>query len=188
MTSAVQNTATRADVKSDALPTAQDVEAAQARIKGRIMHTPMVRAEKLSAVTGVDIWLKLENLQYTGAFKERGALNKLLLLGDDDRRRGVIAASAGNHAQGVAYHATKLGIPATICMPVNTPIIKVQRTRGFGAEVVLESDRDFRWLPRHEAQRQHVTGFWANLGHESIADHHVAKYRSRVEALAEEQP
>ena len=118
-------------------PTADDVFAAHERIKERIMRTPLVKAEKLSAITGADIWLKLENLQYTGAFKERGALNKLLLLSEQDRARGVIAASAGNHAQGVAYHARALNMPATIVMPVTTPDVKVRQTRELGAEVVL---------------------------------------------------
>ena len=86
---------------------------------------------------GNSIFLKLENLQMTGAFKERGALNKILLLTDEERRRGVIAASAGNHAQAVAYHATKRGIKAQICMPLTTPIVKVSATRGYGAEVIL---------------------------------------------------
>lgn len=123
-------------------PTAADVNAAGARIKGRVMRTPLVRAEKLSALTGADIWLKLENLQYTGAFKERGALNKLLLMSDEDRMRGVIAASAGNHAQGVAYHARALNVPATIVMPFTTPDVKVRQTKELGAEIVL-SGHDF---------------------------------------------
>ena len=122
---------------SDALPTAADVLAAHARIENRVMRTPLVRAAKLSALTGSDIWLKLENLQYTGAFKERGALNKLLLLSDADRQKGVIAASAGNHAQGLAYHARALGVDATIVMPKTTPDVKVRQTRDLGAEVVL---------------------------------------------------
>lgn len=125
------------DTASDALPTADDVRAAAARIKGRVMRTPLVHASKLSAVTGADIWLKLENLQYTGAFKERGALNKLLILDDDARKRGVIAASAGNHAQGLAYHARALGAPATIVMPKTTPDVKVRQTRDLDAEIVL---------------------------------------------------
>ena len=137
MNTALQNTPASAAASAAERPTAADVEAAQDRIKGRIMHTPMVRAEKLSAVTGVDIWLKLENLQYTGAFKERGALNKLLLLTDDEKSRGVIAASAGNHAQGVAYHARALKIPATIVMPITTPDVKVRQTKELGADVVL---------------------------------------------------
>ncbi len=118
-------------------PTAEDVLVAADHIEGRIKRTPLVHAEKLSALTGADIWLKLENLQYTGAFKERGALNKLLTLNDDERKRGVIAASAGNHAQGLARHAKALNIPATIVMPVTTPDVKVSQTRMFGAEVVL---------------------------------------------------
>ena len=119
------------------LPTADDVRAAASRIAGRVVRTPLVRAEKLSAITGADLWLKLENLQYTGAFKERGAANKLLTLCDADRRRGVIAASAGNHAQGLARHARALGVPATIVMPTTTPDVKVRQTRALDAEVVL---------------------------------------------------
>ena len=120
-----------------ALPTADDVIAAGERIKGRVIRTPLTHAAKLSALTGADIWLKLENLQYTGAFKERGALNKLLLLSPEARARGVIAASAGNHAQGLAYHARALGAPATIVMPKTTPDVKVRQTRDLGAEVIL---------------------------------------------------
>ncbi len=119
------------------LPAAQDVRAAAERIAGRIKRTPLVHAEKLSAFTGADIWLKLENLQYTGAFKERGALNKLLVMSEADKKRGVIAASAGNHAQGLARHAGALGVPAVIVMPVTTPDVKVRQTRALGAEVVL---------------------------------------------------
>ncbi len=124
------------------LPTADDVRAAADRIGDRVKHTPLVHAEKLTVLTGADIWLKLENLQYTGAFKERGALNKLLLLTPDERKRGVIAASAGNHAQGLARHAQALGVPATIVMPVTTPDVKVRQTKELGAEVVL-SGHDF---------------------------------------------
>jgi threonine dehydratase len=120
-----------------ALPSRADVIKAAARIDGRVMRTPLIRAEKLSAMTGVDIHLKLESLQYTGAFKERGALNKLLALSADERARGVIAASAGNHAQGLARHAKALGVTATIVMPATTPDVKVRQTRAFDAEVVL---------------------------------------------------
>ena len=123
-----------------ALPDADTVRAAAARIAGRVQNTPLVSGEKLSAMTGADLWLKLENLQYTGAFKQRGALNKLLMLPDADRARGVIAASAGNHAQGVAYNARELGIDAVIVMPTTTPDIKVRQTRALGAEVVLYGD------------------------------------------------
>lgn len=119
------------------LPAASDVRAAAERIAGRILRTPLIHAEKLSALTGAEIWMKLENLQYTGAFKERGALNKLLTMSAADRRRGVIAASAGNHAQGLARHAQALGVPAVIVMPVTTPDVKVRQTRALGAEIVL---------------------------------------------------
>ncbi|WP_425410550.1 threonine ammonia-lyase [Hyphococcus sp.] len=122
---------------SPGLPTAKDVREAAARIVGGVKRTPLVHARKLSALTGADIWLKLENLQYTGAFKERGALNKLMMIPEQDRKRGVIAASAGNHAQGLARHAKALGVPATIVMPVTTPDVKVRQTREHGAEVVL---------------------------------------------------
>ena len=118
-------------------PTADDVLAAAERIEGRIKRTPLVHGEKLSALTGANIWLKLENLQYTGAFKERGALNKLMLLSEEERVNGVIAASAGNHAQGLARHAKALDVPAVIVMPETTPDVKVRQTRAFGAEVVL---------------------------------------------------
>ena len=122
---------------NDTLPAPADVHAAAVRLKGHIKRTPLVRADRLSALTGADIWLKLENLQYTGAFKERGALNKLLCLSEDEKQRGVIAASAGNHAQGLALHARNLGVAATIVMPETTPDVKVRQTRELGAEVVL---------------------------------------------------
>lgn len=126
-----------AQAQNAAVPTADDVREAASRIESRIMRTPLVHAAKLSALTGADIWLKLENLQYTGAFKERGALNKLLLLTPEERKRGVIAASAGNHAQGLAYHARALDAPATIVMPKTTPDVKVRQTRDLDAEIVL---------------------------------------------------
>jgi len=119
------------------LPTRADVVAAAARIQGRIMRTPLIRAERLSALTGANIILKLESLQFTGAFKERGALNKLLAMTAEDRARGVIAASAGNHAQGLARHAKALGVAATIVMPATTPDVKVRQTRAHDAEVIL---------------------------------------------------
>jgi threonine dehydratase len=124
-------------VLASALPSRADVLAAAARIDGRVMRTPLIRAERLSALTGADIHLKLESLQYTGAFKERGALNKLLSMSAEARARGVIAASAGNHAQGLARHAKALGVAATIVMPATTPDVKVRQTRAFDAEVVL---------------------------------------------------
>jgi threonine dehydratase len=117
--------------------TLPDVQAALARIRDRIYLSPCARSETLSRLTGTDAWLKLENLQMTGAYKERGALNKLLLMPEADRARGLIAASAGNHAQAVAYHAGRLGVKATIVMPEATPIMKVANTRAHGARVVL---------------------------------------------------
>jgi threonine dehydratase len=119
-------------------PTIDDIRAAARRIDGAIIKTPMLVSRTLSEIIGAEVWLKSENLQFTGAFKERGALNKLLQLTDEERARGVIAASAGNHAQAVAYHAKRLGIPATIVMPATTPTIKVSQTAGHGARVVLE--------------------------------------------------
>ncbi len=117
--------------------TIQAVRDARERIRDSIYLSPFVRSETFSQITGNSIFFKLDNLQMTGAFKERGALNKILLLTEEERRRGVIAASAGNHAQAVAYHAAKRGIAAEICMPLTTPITKVSATRSYGAEVVL---------------------------------------------------
>jgi threonine dehydratase len=114
-----------------------DIQAALSRIRDSIYLSPCARSETFSESTGNQVYLKLDNLQRTGAFKERGALNKLLSLSAAERAQGVIAASAGNHAQGVAYHAGKLGIRAQICMPLTTPLIKVSATRGYGADVVL---------------------------------------------------
>jgi threonine dehydratase len=115
----------------------EDIQTAAQRIGGRIVRTPMQRSQTLSDITGAEIWVKFENFQFTAAFKERGALNKLSTLTEAERRVGVIAMSAGNHAQGVAYHAAKLGIPATIVMPLGTPFTKVEHTRRHGARVVL---------------------------------------------------
>ena len=117
-----------------------DIRAAAARLKGHIERTPMRHSRTLSEITGAEVWVKFENLQFTAAYKERGALNTLLQLSDNERGRGVIAASAGNHSQGLAYHAARLGIPVTIVMPRSTPFVKVQQTRGHGAQVVLEGD------------------------------------------------
>ena len=117
--------------------TLRTIQEASKRIRSSIFVSPFMRSETFSQLTGNSIFLKLENLQMTGSFKERGALNRILLLTDDERRRGVIAASAGNHAQAVAYHATKRGIASQICMPLTTPLVKVSATRGHGAEVIL---------------------------------------------------
>ena len=118
-------------------PTIDDIRAATQRIDGAVIRTPMLVSRTLSEVIGAEVWLKFENLQFTAAYKERGALNKLLQLTPEERARGVIAASAGNHAQAVAYHAKRLGIPATIVMPESTPTVKVTQTKGHGATVVL---------------------------------------------------
>ena len=117
--------------------TLADVEAAALAIAPHVVRTPCVESRTLSALLGARIWLKFENLQFTGAFKERGALNRLMALPDAARSAGVIAMSAGNHAQGVAYHATRLGIPATIVMPEGTPAVKIRNTKALGADVVL---------------------------------------------------
>lgn len=120
--------------------TLETIQDAQRLIEGAVSHTPFEHSRTLSQLCGAEIFLKLENLQYTASFKDRGALVKLLSLSDAQRKAGVVAASAGNHAQGVAYHAQRLGIPATIVMPLNTPFTKVVRTREFGANVVLHGE------------------------------------------------
>jgi len=117
-----------------------DVRAAAARIQGHVVRTPTLHSKTLSAITGAEIWLKFENLQFTAAYKERGALNALLLLSDEQRRRGVIAASAGNHAQGLSYHGTRLGVPVTIVMPRTTPTVKITQTESVGGKIVLEGE------------------------------------------------
>src|SRR5580692_2022375 len=114
-----------------------DVTAARERVRGAIYYSPCPHSQMLSALTGQQVYLKLENLQMTGSFKERGALNRIAMLSPEQAARGVVAASAGNHAQGVAYHATARGIRALIVMPLATPLVKVTATRGFGAEVLL---------------------------------------------------
>ena len=117
-----------------------DIEAAAVRLQGQLLRTPCVASRTLSDITGAQVFLKFENLQFTESFKERGACNKLAQLTPAQRQRGVIAMSAGNHAQGVAYHAQRLGLRAVIVMPRFTPSVKIERTRGFGAEIVLHGD------------------------------------------------
>ena len=118
----------------------QDIQAAEQRLQGHLLRTPCVASQTLSDITGAQVFLKFENLQFTASFKERGACNKLAQLTPEQSARGVIAMSAGNHAQGVAYHAQRLGLHAVIVMPRFTPGVKVERTRGFGAEVILHGD------------------------------------------------
>jgi threonine dehydratase len=125
----------------DHLPvTIDDIRTAHARIADSIVRTPTLISQTLSQITGATIYLKFENLQFTAAYKERGALNRLLVMGDDARKTGVIAASAGNHAQGLAYHGKRLGVPVTIVMPKSTPMVKVMQTESHGAKVVLEGE------------------------------------------------
>ena len=118
----------------------EDIRRAQAQMAGFVVETPCANSLTLSRITGAEVFLKFENLQFTGSFKDRGALIKLLQLDEAARAKGVIANSAGNHAQGVAYHAQRLGIPATIVMPVGTPNVKVRQTRELGADVVLQGE------------------------------------------------
>ena len=120
--------------------TLQDIQDAALRLQGQVLDTPCVESRTLSQIVGAQVFLKFENLQFTASFKERGACNKLAQLSAEQRTRGVVAMSAGNHAQGVAYHAQRLGLRAVIVMPRFTPGVKVERTRGFGAEVVLHGD------------------------------------------------
>ena len=121
-------------------PTLADIETARRIIEGAVLRTPMLAAPRLSVLTGAEVFVKYENLQVTNSFKDRGAIVKLSGLDEEQRRRGVIAMSAGNHAQSVAYHARRLGIPATIVMPVTTPFVKVAATRSHGADVVLHGE------------------------------------------------
>lgn len=116
------------------------IQAAAGRLQGQIERTPCRHSKTLSKITGAEVWVKFENLQFTAAYKERGALNKLMLLSETEKQRGVIAASAGNHAQGLAYHGARLGVPVTIVMPKTTPFVKVQHTRDLGATVVIEGE------------------------------------------------
>ncbi|MCB2046520.1 MAG: threonine ammonia-lyase [Novosphingobium sp.] len=127
---------------ADDLPrlTIDDIRAAAARLEGAIVRTPTLRSHTLSQITGANIFLKFENHQFTAAYKERGALNALLLMNEEQRARGVIAASAGNHSQGVSYHGTRLGVPVTIVMPRTTPHVKIMQTESVGGKVILEGE------------------------------------------------
>src|ERR1700719_2966343 len=137
--------------------TLDDIKAAALRVEGHIERTPCRYSRTLSAITGAEVWVKFENLQFTASYKERGALNRLLQLTDEEKQRGVIAASAGNHAQGLAYHGQRLGVPVTIVMPRGTPFVKVEQTRGFGATVVIEGD-NFDQAHEHALQLQDELG------------------------------
>jgi threonine dehydratase len=122
------------------LLTIDDVRAAARRIEGAVVRTPIAHSKTLSRITGAEIWLKFENHQFTAAYKERGALNALLMMEETQRKRGVIAASAGNHSQGLSYHGTRLGVPVTIVMPKTTPMVKVMQTEQVGGKVLLEGE------------------------------------------------
>lgn len=125
---------------SDATLTIDDVRAAAKAIEGAVVRTPTLHSKTLSQITGAQVWLKFENQQFTAAYKERGALNALLHLTEEQRKRGVIAASAGNHSQGLSYHGTRLGVPVTIVMPKTTPTVKVMQTESVGGKVMLEGE------------------------------------------------
>lgn len=142
----------------NAAPTIEDVRAAARRIDGAVEATPFLRSRTLSQIVGADIWIKFENLQFTASFKERGAANKLMTLGADEKGRGLIAMSAGNHAQAVAYHAQRLGMAATIVMPRGMPFVKVARTRHHGARVLLEGETlaDAAGFARDLASRENL--------------------------------
>ena len=136
-----------------------DIQAASVRLNDQVLRTPCVASQTLSHIVGAQVFLKFENLQFTASFKERGACNRLQLLSAQEKARGVVAMSAGNHAQGVAYHAQRMGIRAVIVMPRFTPGVKVERTRGFGAEVVLHGDtlEAARLHAYQLAEEQHLT-------------------------------
>lgn len=146
-------------VHNDPMTGLKDIRAAAARLHGQVLNTPCVESRTLSEITGCQVFLKFENLQFTASFKERGACNKLVQLSDEEKQRGVVAMSAGNHAQGVAYHAQKLGLRAVIVMPRFTPGVKVERTRSFGAQVVLHGDtlEEARAYALDLAQKEQLT-------------------------------
>lgn len=151
--------ATQAASAPQPLPvTLADVQAAAARIMGSVVRTPTLHSKTLSDLTGAQVWLKFENLQFTAAYKERGALNTLLQLDAAARAKGVIAASAGNHAQGLAYHGNRLGIPVTIVMPKPTPTVKVTQTESHGASIILEGE-SFDEAYAHARQLEASNGY-----------------------------
>ncbi|HMH65939.1 MAG TPA: threonine ammonia-lyase [Rhizomicrobium sp.] len=135
-------------------PTFLDIQNAQRAIAPALVRTPTRHSRTLSGIAGCEVWLKFENRQFTASFKERGALNRILALTENEKKRGVAAMSAGNHAQGVAYHAGRLGIPATIVMPVTTPFNKVKHTRDFGATVILHGES----LVEADAEARRIAG------------------------------
>lgn len=150
--------------------TLDDVRAAAQRITGSVIRTPTFHSKTLSELVGADVWLKFENHQFTAAYKERGALNALLLLDDEAKTRGVIAASAGNHAQGLAYHGKRLGVPVTIVMPSTTPQVKVSQTAGHGAQIVLFGEKyDDAYAHAVELAEQRGLSFVHPFDHPHVA-------------------
>jgi threonine dehydratase len=150
--------------------TAADVAAARQRIDGAVVRTPTLHSKTLSEITGAEVWLKFENLQFTAAYKERGALNALLQMDEERRARGVIAASAGNHAQGLAYHGARLGVPVTIVMPKTTPTVKVQQTQSHGATIVLYGEKyDDAYAHARELEAERGLTFVHPFDHPHIA-------------------
>ena len=150
--------------------TLDDVRAAAERIDGAVVRTPTLKSQTLSELVGADVWLKFENLQFTAAYKERGALNALMLLDDAAKARGVIAASAGNHAQGLAYHGKRLGVPVTIVMPKTTPQVKVSQTASHGATIVLFGEKfDDAYAHALELEKERGLTFVHPLDHPHVA-------------------
>ncbi len=147
-----------------------DVRAAAGRIEGAVVRTPTLKSQTLSELVGAEVWLKFENLQFTAAYKERGALNALLLLSDEAKARGVIAASAGNHAQGLAYHGKRLGVPVTIVMPSTTPQVKVSQTASHGAQIVLFGEKfDDAYAHARELEAERGLTFVHPFDHPHVA-------------------
>ncbi|MCV0382503.1 MAG: threonine ammonia-lyase [Erythrobacter sp.] len=150
--------------------TLDDVRAAAARIDGAVVKTPMLHSQTLSKIAGADIWLKFENQQFTAAYKERGALNALLLMDEAQRARGVIAASAGNHSQGLSYHGTRLGVPVTIVMPSTTPSVKIMQTESVGGQVELFGETfDEAYAHARELERERGLTFVHPFDHPDVA-------------------
>ena len=167
--------------------TPDDVRAAAAAIAGSVIVTECDQSRTLSEICGCKLWLKFENLQFTSTFKERGALNRLLALSPDERRRGVIAMSAGNHAQGVAYHAHRLGIPASIVMPVGTPMVKIENTRRHGAETIISGKtlEEAAEFARAHGKAQNLTmihPYDDPLDHRGAGHHRARNARRRAAA------
>ena len=147
-----------------------DVRAAAGRIDGAVVRTPTLKSQTLSELVGAEVWLKFENLQFTAAYKERGALNALLLLSNEAKARGVIAASAGNHAQGLAYHGKRLGVPVTIVMPSTTPQVKVSQTASHGAQIVLFGEKfDDAYAHARELEAERGLTFVHPFDHPHVA-------------------